>query len=81
MGVVQASIKAVRKNSTGTVFRRGQINLIEGSNVTLTVADDPTTNEIDVTIASSAAGGSGITQGMGQAIRMGHAYTSITALS
>jgi hypothetical protein len=80
MGVVQTSIKSVRKNSTGTVFRRGQINVIEGSNITLTVADDPTNNEIDITIAGSG-GGSGITQGMGQAIRMGHVYTSITALS
>lgn len=44
----------VRKNSTGTVFTRQQINLIEGSNITLTVADDAGTPEIDVTIAASS---------------------------
>jgi hypothetical protein len=80
MGVVQASIKAVRKNSTGSDFRRGRINFIEGSNITLTVTDDSTNNEVDVTITGSG-GGSGITQGMGQAIKMGHVYTNITALS
>jgi hypothetical protein len=46
----------VRKNSTGTVFSRSRLNLIEGSNITVTVADDATDNEIDVTIASTAAG-------------------------
>tara|TARA_R110000868_G_scaffold337378_1_gene598287 strand:+ start:1529 stop:1771 length:243 start_codon:yes stop_codon:yes gene_type:complete len=80
MGVVQTSFKAVRKNSTGSDFRRGRINLIEGSNITLTVADDTTNNEVDVTIASSG-GGTGITQGMGQAIRAGYVNTFITALS
>lgn len=47
----------VRKNSTGSVHARPRINFIEGSNVTLTVADDGTDNEIDVTIAASASGG------------------------
>jgi hypothetical protein len=42
---------AVRKNSTGSVFSRARLNFIEGSNVTLTVADDGT--EIDITIAAS----------------------------
>jgi hypothetical protein len=40
----------VRKNSTGTVFDRGRLNLIEGTGVTLTVADDATNNEVDITI-------------------------------
>lgn len=53
-------INKVRKNSTGTIFSRPQINLIEGSNVTLTVADDAGNDEIDVTIASSG-GGAGAT--------------------
>ena len=69
-----------RKNSIGTVFNRSRANLIEGSNITITVADDSVDNEVDVTIASSG-GGSGITQGMGQAIRAGMVYTNITALS
>lgn len=80
MGVVQTSIKAVRKNSTGSDFRRARINFIEGSNITLTVSDDSTNNEVDVTIAGSA-GGSGISQGMAQAIRSGMVYTNVTALS
>lgn len=50
----------VRKNSTGTVFKRRQLNLIEGSGVTITMADDAGNEEVDVTIAASA--GSGIAQ-------------------
>lgn len=45
---------AVRKNSTGgDVGTRRRINFIEGSNVTITIADDAGDNELDVTIASS----------------------------
>ncbi|MDP9145923.1 MAG: hypothetical protein M3N43_14740 [Actinomycetota bacterium] len=47
----------VRKNSAGSTFIRRRVNLIEGSNVTLTVADDSGNEEVDVTIA--ATGGSG----------------------
>ncbi len=50
---------SARKNSAGSVFTRGRLNLIEGSNITLTVADDGTDNEIDVTIAASTGGGTG----------------------
>lgn len=50
----------VRKNSTGTVFERRRLNLIEGTNVTLTVADDAGNDEVDITIAATG-GGSGIT--------------------
>ena len=46
----------VRKNSTGTVFTRRQLNFIEGTNVTLTVADDAGNDEVDITIASSGSG-------------------------
>lgn len=46
-------LQPVRKNSAGTVFTRRQLNLIEGSNVTLTVADDAGNDEVDITIASS----------------------------
>jgi hypothetical protein len=46
----------VRKNSTGTVFNRGRFNLVEGSGVTLTVADDGTNDEVDVTVAATALG-------------------------
>ena len=42
----------VRKNSTGSLFTRRTFNLIEGSNVTITVADDDVDDEIDVTVAA-----------------------------
>lgn len=45
----------VRKNSGANVGTRPRLNLIEGSNVTLTVADDGTDNEVDVTIAATSA--------------------------
>lgn len=48
----------VRKNSAGSTFVRQRVNLIEGSNVTLTVSDDSGSDEVDVTIAAS--GGSTI---------------------
>lgn len=47
-------LQPVRKNSAGTVFTRRQLNLIEGSNVTLTVADDAGNDEVDITIAAAA---------------------------
>lgn len=49
-----SGIKKVRKNSVGSDFKRSRLNLIEGSNITLTVADDSANNEIDVTIAAAA---------------------------
>jgi hypothetical protein len=52
----------VRKNSTGSVFERRRLNLIEGSGVTLTVADDSGNEEVDITIAA-AGGGGGYTEG------------------
>lgn len=45
----------LRKNSTGTVYARKRINLIEGTGVTLTVADDSGNDEVDITIAASVA--------------------------
>lgn len=47
-----------RKNSGANVGTRPRINFIEGTNVTLTVADDAGDNEIDLTIAASGTGGS-----------------------
>lgn len=43
----------LRKNSAGPVLSRSRLNLIEGSNITITVADDSTDNEVDVTIAAN----------------------------
>ena len=42
---------------------RGRLNLIEGNNVTLTVADDSGNDEIDCTIAASGGSGGGTTLG------------------
>lgn len=47
----------VRRNSAAPVYNRHTINLIEGSNVTLTVADDSGNDEVDVTITASSGGG------------------------
>lgn len=47
---------AVRKNSGSTVGTRRKLNFIEGTNVTLTVADDAANEEVDVTIAASGGG-------------------------
>jgi len=49
---------AVRKNSTGSVFERRRLNFIEGSGVTLTVADDSGNEEVDITIDASGGGSS-----------------------
>jgi hypothetical protein len=51
---VHESRTIVRKNSTGSEFIRRRVNFIEGSNVTLTVADDSTNNEVDVTVAAAS---------------------------
>ncbi len=59
---------AVNKNSGATVGTRRRINFIEGTNVTLTIADDSVNEEVDVTIA--AAGGSGITHAVGQGLAL-----------
>jgi len=48
----------VTKNSGAVVGTRPVLNLIEGANVTLTITDDSTGDEVDVTIAAAAAGGS-----------------------
>jgi hypothetical protein len=61
----------VRKNSGPDVGSRRRLNLIEGSNVTLTVADDPTDEEVDVTIASS---------GTPESILMGCMFMSFSGL-
>jgi len=51
----------VRKNSGAPdVGARQRLNLIEGTNVTLTVADDPIDEEVDVTIAVSSGGSGGV---------------------
>lgn len=43
----------VRKNSGGSDFIRRRYNFIEGSGITITIADDSTNDEVDITLASS----------------------------
>lgn len=51
---------AIRVFDGGTeAADRAAINLIEGSNVTLTIADNPTTGAVDVTVAATGGGGGG----------------------
>ncbi len=59
---------AFRKNSSGSVFVRRRLNLIEGTNVTLTVSDDPTNDEVDVTIAASSGSGGHVIQENGSSL-------------
>jgi hypothetical protein len=47
------------KKAGSTIGTRAGINLIEGTNVTLTVADDSGNDEVDVTIAASGGAGGG----------------------
>jgi hypothetical protein len=51
----------VKLNSGADIGTRPLFNFIEGSNVTLTVADNPGSNRIDITI--NASGGAGSTTG------------------
>lgn len=53
-------ITLIRKAGT-LIARRRTINFIEGSNVTLTISDNPSSDRVDVTIASTG-GGSGLAQ-------------------
>jgi hypothetical protein len=48
----------VSKNSGAIVGTRRAINLIEGANITLTITDDPTGDEVDITIAAGGGVGS-----------------------
>lgn len=43
----------VRKNTGADTGSRRRLNIIEGTGTTLTITDDPTNEEVDVTIASS----------------------------
>lgn len=47
---------AISKNSGATTGTRRRVNLIEGSGITLTVADDSVNEEVDVTIAATGGG-------------------------
>jgi hypothetical protein len=65
-GLLDATARvAVRKNSGGTnVGARRRLNLIEGTNITLTVADDGASEEVDITIDAAASGDATSLQGI-----------------
>lgn len=56
-GTLTGGLQAVRKNSGGSEFTRRRLNLIEGTGITLTVADDAGNTETDITIAAGAGAG------------------------
>jgi hypothetical protein len=53
----------VRENAGANIGTRPRLNFIEGSNISMTIADDPANNEIDITINSTGGGGGGSTDG------------------
>ena len=55
--LADAQAVTVRKNSGADIGTRKRINLIEGSNVSLTVTDDGVGDEVDVEVASTGASG------------------------
>lgn len=64
------------KNSGAVVGTRAKVNFIEGSNITLTIADDAGNGEVDVTIAAT---GSGTVGGSGTANEITY-WTNSTTL-
>ena len=58
---------SVSNNGTSVGARR-TINFIPGSNVTLTISDDSSNEEVDVTINSTASGGGGVSLGLALAL-------------
>lgn len=56
-------LRTIIKKAGTLIGVRRQINLIEGSNVTLTVTDDSVNDRVNITIASSGGGGGGTGNG------------------
>lgn len=56
--ITDSSVQRVEvvKNSGSVVGTRKQLNFIEGTNVTLTVADDSGNNQVDITITAASSG-------------------------
>ncbi len=55
MRTTSGPIQVVRK-AGALIGRRGHLNFIEGTNVTLTIIDDSANDEIDITVAASGGG-------------------------
>lgn len=61
-GLLDATARtSVSKNSAADVGARRTLNFIEGTNITLTIADDAGGEEIDITIDAAAGAGSPLT--------------------
>ena len=57
VGGIQADgYVTVRKNSGADIGTRARLNFIEGTNISLTIADDAVDEEIDITVTSTGAG-------------------------
>ena len=55
-------VRTIIRKAGAIIGVRKTINLIEGTTVTLTVADDPANDRVNVTINSSGGGGGGLTE-------------------
>ena len=55
-GTLDANARVLVKHNGATIGTRRSINLLDGNDTTLTVADDSSNEEVEVTIASGSAG-------------------------
>lgn len=53
--ILEGQAVTVRKNSAGAEVTQPRLNLIEGANIAITLADDPVGSEADITLALSAS--------------------------
>ena len=65
---VDANARIAVENNGTAVGTRRTINFIPGTNVTLTISDDASNEEVDVTINSTASGGGGVSLGLALAL-------------
>ena len=63
-----ARVKVFKNSDATETGSRRAVRFIEGSNVTLTVNDDPSNEEVEITIASTASGGGGVSLGLALAL-------------
>ena len=54
-----AFLENIIKKAGVLIGKRRTINLIQGSNVTITAVDDPANDRVNITISSSGGGGGG----------------------
>jgi len=79
-------LTTVRRNSGANIGSRPRLNFIEGTDIVLTITDDPGNNEVDIQIESTAGSGSGTfvlaetEQDLGTPARKGGTF-DITGLS